>query len=360
MRKALMLAAASVMVLSACGQGERYSSSDEDVVHGSIESVPAREGTRLLQATVQPQSRQPGIAPAPVEPLQARVATPTAANSIPEPRFQAAAPAPATAANVAPALPMVDQTFTSSRPERTAPPPSLAPLAPVAKIAYAFSYVMSAPKDRGAELMSKHEFACASAGPGLCQVVSGNADWTSRQPGGRLELRGQPEWINRFRASLAADARNAGGRVERTTTEGEDVTGGIDVATTGSQTTATIADRIKDLQRRKGGTLAEQMNIEAQLANLQRQLDTQQIELREMNDRVLSARLTIDYRQAGVMAADSATRPVAVALQNAYGVMMVVLAMLITLGSVLLPIGLIGGAVWWGARRRRKPVAIAA
>ena len=84
----------------------------------------------------------------------------------------------------------------------------------MARIAYAFSYVLSAPQDRGAELMSRHEFACVSAGSGLCQVISARADWTGRDPGGRLELRGQPEWINRFRAGLAIDAQNAGGRLE--------------------------------------------------------------------------------------------------------------------------------------------------
>ena len=65
-----------------------------------------------------------------------------------------------------------------------------APLAPVAQIAYAYSYALSLPRDRGAEMMSRHELACVSAGPGFCQVISAQADWTAREPGGRLELRG--------------------------------------------------------------------------------------------------------------------------------------------------------------------------
>lgn len=357
MRKALMLAAASVTVLSACQEGEQTKPTygDDSVDVALIEPIPApkadRDIDRLPSATV-PSSPSPR--------LQVRVAPPISANTVPEARIAPAAPVETITAPVPPAYAAVAPTYPADRPVRTAPPPPPAPLAPVAKIAYAFNYVMSAPKDRGAELMSRHEFACASAGPGLCQVVSGNADWTSRQPGGRLELRGQPAWINQFRASLATDARNAGGRLDRTTTEGVDVTGGIDEAATGSQTTATIADRIKELQRRKGGTLAEQLDIERQLAALQRQFDTQQLELREMNDRVQSARLTIDYRQTGVMAADSSTRPVAMALQNAYGLMMIVLAGLITLASIALPIGAVAGLAWWVSRRRRKPAAVAA
>ena len=239
---------------------------------------------------------------------------------------------------------------------RMATAPSTLPPAPIARIAYAYRYALSLPRDRGAEVMSRHELACASAGAGYCQVISAQAVWTALEPGGRLELRGQPEWINRFRSGLALDAQNAGGRLDEAVTEGEDVTRGIDVATTGSKTTASLAERIRDLQARAGGTLEQRLEIERQLANLQQQYDAQQIELRALNDRVQSARLTLDYRQGGVMAADSPTRPVARALGDAFGLSMGMLAILITAGSVLLPIVILGGAVWWGLRRR-KPAA---
>ena len=235
--------------------------------------------------------------------------------------------------------------------------PRPAPLAPVAQIAYAYSYALSLPRDRGAEMMSRHELACVSAGAGYCQVISAQADWTAREPGGRLELRGQPEWINRFRSGLALDARNAGGRLDEAATNGEDVTRDIDTAATGAQTTASLAERIRQLQARSGGTMAQRLEIERQLAALQQQYDAQQIELRALNDRVQSARLTLDYRQGGVMAADSPTRPVARALGDAFGLSMGMLAILITVGSVMLPIVVIGGAVWW-AVRRRKPAAV--
>ena len=235
--------------------------------------------------------------------------------------------------------------------------PRPAPLAPVAQIAYAYSYALSLPRDRGAEMMSRHELACVSAGAGYCQVISAQADWTAREPEGRLELRGQPEWINRFRSGLALDARNAGGRLDEAATNGEDVTRDIDTAATGAQTTASLAERIRQLQARSGGTMAQRLEIERQLAALQQQYDAQQIELRALNDRVQSARLTLDYRQGGVMAADSPTRPVARALGDAFGLSMGMLAVLITVGSVMLPIVVIGGAVWW-AVRRRKPAAV--
>lgn len=335
MRKALMLAAASALVLSACQPAAEDKASDYASDNAAAVDI---------------------VEPAPA----ADAAADSRAETPPPPKLQVRRP-PATEGMIA--AQQVGQPAEApggadtAVPTRTVAQPAPAPLAPIASIAYAFSYVMSAPKDRGAELMSRHEYACVSAGAGYCQVVTAQADWTSREPGGRLELRGQPEWINRFRSTLALDAQNAGGRLEEAVTEGEDVTRGIDEAATGAKTTASLADRIRELQRQRGGTLAQRMQIERDLADLQRQYDAQQIELRELNARVQSARLTIEYREGGVMAADNPTRPVAKALQNAFGLSMGMLAILITAGSVLLPVAVIGGAVWWATVRRRKAQA---
>lgn len=240
--------------------------------------------------------------------------------------------------------------------ETAAPSTSViaAPPAPIAQIAYAYSYGLSLPRDRGAEMMSRHELACASAGPGYCQVISARADWVGRDPGGRLELRGQPEWINRFRAGLALDARNVGGRLDEAATEGEDVTRGIDTAQTVSATSAGLTERLRALQSRSGGTVAQRLEVEREIARLQAEYDAQQIALRELNDRVQSARLTLDYRQGGVMAADNPMRPVARALADALGLSMGMLGLLITLGSIALPVAGIAGLTWWAIRRRRK------
>ena len=289
MRKALMLAAASLTLLSACGAEDRDASGDN-----------ASEAAADTTVTRDPAAATP-----------ARARSDAAVSSPPE------------------------------------------PLAPVAQIAHAYHYALSLPRDRGADMMSRHELACASAGPGFCQVISSRADWTAREPGGQLELRGQPDWINRFRANLALDAQNAGGRLDEAVTEGEDITRDIDTMTTGAKTTASLAERIRALQARSGGTLAQRLEIERQLADLQEEYDARQIQLRALSDRVQSARLTLEYRPGGVMAADSPTRPVARALGDAFGLSMGMLAVLITAGSVLLPIVVIGGAVWWGLRRRR-------
>ncbi|QLQ13691.1 MAG: DUF4349 domain-containing protein [Brevundimonas sp.] len=214
---------------------------------------------------------------------------------------------------------------------------------------------MSVPRNRGAELMSRHELACASAGPGYCQVVSAQADWAGSRPSGTLELRGQPQWIDRFRAGLATDVQNVGGSLDEARTEGEDVTAGIDRSTAGVKTTETLTQRIEALQARRGGTMEQRLEVERQLAQLMQQRDEQAAQLRELETRVQTARLTLSYEQGGAFGANNPTSPVAHALQNAFGLSMGMLAALITIGSVLLPIAVIGGVVWWAIVRRRKP-----
>lgn len=297
----------------------------------------------------------------------------------PPPRLQVRAPV--THPNATPAAPIAvggSNPNLSVRPASGAPPtpsslgdtrartsidanlPSGLP-APVASIAYAYNYALAIPKGRGAEMMSRHEQACASAGPGFCQIVASRADWTSNAPSGRLQIQGQPEWINRFRSGLAVDARTSGGNLEASVTEGEDVTRNLDRTATGTETSATVISRIRELQAQRGVSPAQKLEIERELAQLQRHLDEQQVALRELNTRVQTARLTIDYRQGGVFAATSPTRPVAQALRDAFALAMSMLAMLIRLTAAVAPICVIVALIWWTASRNRaRAVAKAA
>lgn len=228
---------------------------------------------------------------------------------------------------------------------------------PLAQIAYAYRYALSLPGDRGAEMMSRHELACVSAGPALCQVLSAQADWTGRDPSGHLELRGERGWIDRFRSQLALDASGAGGRLESANTDGEDVTRDLNTATREAQTGETLAQRMRALEARRGGTMAQRLEVERELADLQHQLDASRIEATELNRRVETARLSLTYTPGGVLAADHPMRPVAQALNGAMGLSMGMLALLITAGSVMLPLAAIAGVVWWAMRRRRPAAA---
>lgn len=231
--------------------------------------------------------------------------------------------------------------------------------APVARIAYAFRYALALPLDEGASVMSRHEQACVTAGPGQCQVLSASADWTGRNARGRLEFRGSPDWINAFRSGLADDARAAGGRLLKAETVGEDVTRGLRSADATLRVNDGLSKRLADLQARRGGSLEDRTRIEREIAALERQIAEQRVERQSLEDRVRSATLTIDYGPSGVWAADSRFHALAVALSGSLGVATGVAAVLVYVASGLLPVGVLIGLGWLVWRRLRPRPAIA-
>ena len=274
---------------------------------------------------------------------------------------EAATATEATAPAAAAAETAADSTTKETTPGLTPlppPQPDLTP-APVAKIAYAFRYALAIPKDAAPQMMSRHEQLCASAGPSQCQILSSQADWTRDSVGGRLEMRGAPAWINAFRANLATEAQAAGGKLETAVTEGENLTRSAQSDDLSVRSDGRAQERLKQLQAHRGGTKEQRLRIEQEIIALQRAIDEATVRRAETEDRLQSARLTVDYRPGGVFAADNPYRPVASALQGALGLSMGALSLIISLGAILTPIALIAWLGMWIARRRRKAVASA-
>ena len=121
MRKALMLAAASALVLAACSpeRADERTYSDNAAEVEVIEPVPDSRAVEVVAPEASPQPR-----------LQVR-APPALTLNREASYVQNASPAPA-----------------APEPQRI-PEPRPAPLAPVARIAYAFSYAVALPKERG-------------------------------------------------------------------------------------------------------------------------------------------------------------------------------------------------------------------
>jgi len=233
------------------------------------------------------------------------------------------------------------------------------PSQPVARLAYEYRYALALPLDQGPRVMSRHEATCVAAGPQLCQVLSAEADWRGADPGGRLELRGEPGWINRFKAGLADEAEGAGGRLVEAHTGSEDLTSDEDAATRGESTEQRLLQRLETLQAQRATRAADRLEVERQIAEIRRAMDAEAVRRKALVDRIDSARLTLSYQPAGLVAADHPMRPIMLALDNAVGLFAWTVAALIQLGAVILPIGALAGLAWALARRRRRRPAAA-
>jgi hypothetical protein len=168
-----------------------------------------------------------------------------------EPR-EAAADASAAAPAAAPASP-------------DAAPPAAAVQA--ASIAYVYRYGLELPVDRAPELMSRHEQACVSAGPAVCQVIGSQSSRHGRDElTARLEIRATPAFLTAFRARLAGDAETAGGRVAMAATDSEDLTRALVDTEARMRALSTLRDRLQQLLATRSAPLDQLLATERELA----------------------------------------------------------------------------------------------
>ncbi len=227
------------------------------------------------------------------------------------------------------------------------------------RIAYVYRYGLELPADRAAGLMGRHEAACVAAEAATCQVIGSETTRYGRdEVSSQLTLRATPAWVAGFRGRLAGEAEAAGGRVASSATESEDLTRAIVDTEARLRAQTTLRDRLLSLLASRSGSLEELLKLESELARVQGEIDAVQSNLIVMRTRVATSRLEISYAAAGLLAPDSAFRPVKDAVDGATGAFMVSVAALIWVTAILLPILLIVVPLaWWGLKRRKRKAA---
>lgn len=221
-------------------------------------------------------------------------------------------------------------------------------------LAYSYSYRLETPVDQVRPLLRAHEVACETAGPALCQVVQ----TTSRGDGdgrasGRLQIKAEPGWLRRFRDRVEGDAKGAGGKVLSTSTETEDLTRSIVDTEAALRAATALQARLEILLVQRPGDLSDALEIERELARVRGEIDATRSQLAVMRGRVAMSSLTIDYSSPAQFGTSSYS-PVASALGAVGNNVELVIALLITLASFLVPLAIvIGPVVWWLLRRGR-------
>jgi hypothetical protein len=259
-------------------------------------------------------------------------------------------PAPAEGAASAPAAPVAD----AASPASKAGLPVATPM-----LAYEYAYALQAPADLIGGLVGRHQQACVSAGPAVCQVISADVQSSKNRTEGKLQLRATEAWITKFRGGLEADAEGAHGKVLRSSVSTQDLT--RDIVDTGAAIRAKtlLRDRLQKLLAERPGKLSELLELEKKAAEVQGEIDASQSELTVMQARVAMSALSVDYTsaQGPLRALDPLGKAFAGFLPNT----LLVLSGLVTLLSFLLPLLLAGALAWagwrWRSRRPRKRTA---
>lgn len=247
--------------------------------------------------------------------------------------------------------------------EATAAAPAEGPATPApaeiptgAQIAYSYRYGVEVPADRATDLMRRHEAACTRAGPAVCQVLESESQRHGRDSvSASLELRATAAWLTTFRATLEADAEQAGGRIAAASTESEDLTRSLTDTAARLRALTTLRDRLQVLLATRSAPLEQLLATERELARVQGELDATQSALTAMRTRVAMSHVSLSYQSAQQFAPDNAFTPVQRALTGSLAAFMGTLGAIIYLFASLLPLFLIlGPLIWFGWKHRRK------
>ena len=201
-----------------------------------------------------------------------------------------------------------------------------------------------------------HERSCVAAGASLCEVLGETLGQIGRdEASGQLQIRAEPRWLDRFRASLEADARAAGGRLVGSNVQTEDLTRSIVDTDAALRTKRELRDRLEALLQRPSNGVKDLLATEQALARVQGEIDTAQSELAVMRARVQMSGLEIDYRSTSSLAPDDAFAPVAAAAHGFVRNLMISLGALLTFVALAVPFLLVLAVCAWVWRRSRRP-----
>lgn len=227
--------------------------------------------------------------------------------------------------------------------------------APVLYLAYSYAVGFEIPSQNLIGVMDAHIEACQAAGPRRCQLIGSNR---SGDPESYLEgyvsLRGEPGWLQTFRAGMEAQADAAGGRIVSQTTNTEDLTRAIVDTEARLRAQTALRDRLQRLLESRPGRLSDLLDVERELARVQGEIDAVQSNLAVMRTRVSMSELNLSYRSAPRSVGSDTFEPLRDALANFVRIAVMGFAAIITIIAALLPFVIVIWPIAWLLLRWRK------
>ncbi|MEZ5960793.1 MAG: DUF4349 domain-containing protein [Hyphomonadaceae bacterium] len=226
---------------------------------------------------------------------------------------------------------------------------------PVLYLAYTYALGLEIPSQRLSAVMDRHVQTCQAAGPRLCQLISSNR---SGDPDSYMEgyvsIRGEPNWLNTFKAGMAQQADEAGGRIISENTTSEDLTRQIVDTEARLRAQTALRDRLQELLRSRPGRLADLLEVERELARVQGEIDAVQSALAVMRTRVSMSELTLTYRSSPRAAGSDTLEPLRQAFANFLGIIVAGFAAILTIIAALIPFAIVLIPLGWLLLRWRR------
>jgi hypothetical protein len=237
--------------------------------------------------------------------------------------------------------------------------PSDNPAAGAPLLAYVYGATLELPAREVRATMGRHEAACRAAGPAVCQVLGSGVNASGDdQVYGAIQLRAAPRWLEPFRNSLEADAKNAGGRVRETSVSSEDLTRQIVDTDARLRAQKTLRERLQQLLRTRPGKLEELLATERELARVQGEIDSAESQLAVMRERVATSILNLAYQSKPTAVSGGAFEPLVSAFTEFFSIVMTGFAFIVRLIAALIPVAAVLGPLAWLFLRWRRNRAV--
>lgn len=273
------------------------------------------------------------------------VAEPVTSAFIGGSRYDAAPPAPPPVPEIAPDRALADVGEIGSMPAIPVGMPQIA-------YVYGFGYRLAGPQIPA--LQQRHADLCESKGPRVCRIMGLTQSGDEGDYGqGSLQLAVASDQARAFGRELGTLAENAEGEQVSATISGEDLSKQIVDTEARLRARSVLRDRLMEVLATRRGTVAELVEAERGVAQVNEEIDQARSWLAEMQGRVAYSRIDLTYT-AGTPAEGGFLTPVRSAIGSLGAIFGVILAGLIVIGSVALPVlAAIFGVLWW--RRRFRP-----
>ena len=222
------------------------------------------------------------------------------------------------------------------------------------QIAYSYSYAFRVPADRIAGVQERHADMCLKLGNNTCRIVSMDRDGSEGDyASGTLQIAVAADRARAFGQSLAKVTEGAGGEQTGASISGEDLSKQIVDTEARLRARRVLRDRLMEVLETRRGSVAELVEAERSVAQVNEEIDQAQSWLAEMRQRVALSVMTIDYR-SDAPSEGGFTDPIRTAIGSFGTIIGAVIGILITVLAVAIPLGLVGGLVWGGRRYYKR------
>jgi len=214
------------------------------------------------------------------------------------------------------------------------------------KIAYVYEFGYRLGADRIPELQRRHADLCERQGPTVCRILDmrqsgAEGDYAS----GSLALAVAAPRARSFGAELGKLAGESGGAEVASGISGEDLSKQIVDTEARLRARTALRDRLMEVLETRKGTVAELVEAERAVAQVNEEIDQARGWLAEMQGRVDFSRMNLSY-SSGSPAGGGFMEPIRSAVGSITTILGLIFAAIIVALTILIPLGLIG----WGLR----------